>query len=421
MRNVGSTAAIDVLMMVCQLLMGIIVGRALGPEGRGEVATIVLWPAFVSGSIVGGFRISLVYHLSRDADNRGDVIAAGVVANFLGATIASVFIVLFTPLLLSDASVQCLDLLTLVAVLLPLCSIGSVLEPILLAKKDYRKWNLLRASEPVFMLSSALLAAFGDMLTVSYVIFSYVAARLAFTFGLIVYLIKQPAIEAITSVSKTTIKYAFQCQPSAWLGSVNAQSDQLILSSLFSPAALGLYRTGSNVAGFLRFAFVGFQRILLPETAAAGNSAERLRRVRNFLIASTAFAVLAAIPFFFVIGPAIILLYGQEFEGASIPARIMIIAVVIRGMIGILGNGFRGIGRPLVPFWANVLGSFVLAIGLFRFIPLWGTAGAAGAIVLSSLSVAVILVWVFFKDYETVKQVKNIRYQSEQADSPVSA
>ena len=303
LRAVGATTMVDCLMMVVQMVIGITVARALGPTGRGEYATILLWPMFVSGLIVGGVRFSMIYHVSGSIGKLADVVGTSIVALFTGSLIASLIIVGGSEFLLPAVSEECRRLLLVTSILLPLCSIGAALEPLLLGLKDYKNWNRLRLLDPICMFACVVVLALLGRLTVASIVYAYLAIRIANTCLLFAYVRFRISSASVSVFSWDVIAYAAKSLPSGWLGNVNAQADQMVLSSLFSSASLGLYRTSANMSGFMRFAFIGFQRLVMTESANEQAESARLDQIASYLVACTTVSLTLMVPFMILIGP----------------------------------------------------------------------------------------------------------------------
>ena len=52
-----------IIILSINLATGIISARALGPQGRGELAAIIMWPQFLSYMMNLGLPTSLLYNL----------------------------------------------------------------------------------------------------------------------------------------------------------------------------------------------------------------------------------------------------------------------------------------------------------------------------------------------------------------------
>lgn len=391
LRDVGSTTLVDCLIMGLQLLTGVIVGRLLGPSGRGELAIIILWPAFLSGLIIGGLRFSVIYHVSRNIGTLASTIATAAVAMFCGSAVSALIIILLAERLLPQLSPDCHDLLILTSMLLPIASVGSVLEPLLLGMRDYRHWNLLRLLDPALMVGFVLALALLGRLSVAMLVYMFLGIRLAYTAWFLAFAARKLPSARIDRASKGLLVYGAKCLPSGWLGSINAQADQMILSAMFSPMYLGLYRTGANVASCMRFVFIGFQRLVMTEAAQFENESKRIDRITSYLASCMLVSSIAIVPFLMALGPAIRFLYGDQFSGSIVPAGVLVLAVVLRGWSGIIGNGFRGLGKPLLPLWADMIAAVLLITGFVLLIPRFGILGAAVALVISSAAMFVLL------------------------------
>ena len=76
----GATAvmqslAIKLLVIAVNTATGIITARMLQPEGRGELAALILWPVFLANAMTLGVPSSLVYNLRREPERASQFFA----------------------------------------------------------------------------------------------------------------------------------------------------------------------------------------------------------------------------------------------------------------------------------------------------------------------------------------------------------
>src|SRR5580658_6318640 len=90
LRAVVQSIVSKVAILALQAATGILTARTLGPAGRGELAAMILWPLFVASVTTLGVPNSLIYHLRRRPEERGQLIANGfVLAAVLGIIAAA--------------------------------------------------------------------------------------------------------------------------------------------------------------------------------------------------------------------------------------------------------------------------------------------------------------------------------------------
>ena len=78
-RTIGSSVAALLLTAVYSVLSA----RLLGPDGRGVLASVQLWPTVLAGCMTIGLQTAFVYNARRDRARAAELFAAGLVATAL--------------------------------------------------------------------------------------------------------------------------------------------------------------------------------------------------------------------------------------------------------------------------------------------------------------------------------------------------
>ena len=171
----------------------------------------------------------------------------------------------------------------------------------------------------------------------------------------------------------------------------------MLLSVFFRPELLGLYRVAVSAANFMRFVPIGFQRTVLSQTAAIDNEQSQIQHIFRTAKQGGFLTLIAIVPFFTIIGLFIKFAYGSAFFEAVPVARILVLAAAVAGLSGILGNGAKGIGKPLVLMYAEIGGLIVTAAGLPLLLPKFGIFGAGITSLLAYFVTCTLLVVYFLK------------------------
>ncbi|MCH7540941.1 MAG: hypothetical protein IH999_11195, partial [Proteobacteria bacterium] len=61
------------------LASGILAARLLGPEGRGELAVIILWPSLIAALGALGITESVIYHTANRSEPPARIFASSMV------------------------------------------------------------------------------------------------------------------------------------------------------------------------------------------------------------------------------------------------------------------------------------------------------------------------------------------------------
>jgi O-antigen/teichoic acid export membrane protein len=188
--------------------------------------------------------------------------------------------------------------------------------------------------------------------------------------------------------------YGIRGQFGGMLSLLNLRLDVAILGALAGPAVLGVYAVASKYAELLRLPGLAVTYVLYPDFARHDKAAATAR-TRALLARATGLTALAAIPLALAAGPLLTLLYGSAFDGATVPAWILLGGLVGEGLAGLLTAYLYGIGRPGANSLAMAVGVLVTVVGDIALIPDHGAVGAAIASAVAYLTTTAALAIAF--------------------------
>ena len=159
-----------------------------------------------------------------------------------------------------------------------------------------------------------------------------------------------------------------------WL--VNLRLDFLILGALAGPAVLGVYAVASKFAELMRLPATALNYVLYPRFARA--PAQTASRDANRLLPRAAAVTVAMTPVLAVASVlALPLLYGKAFQGAVVPACILLGGLAVEGAAAVSSAYLCGTGRPGANSWGMGVGVIVTVTLDILLIPRHGAVGAA--------------------------------------------
>jgi O-antigen/teichoic acid export membrane protein len=118
--------------------------------------------------------------------------------------------------------------------------------------------------------------------------------------------------------------------------------------------------------------------VLYPRYSREG-AARAAADVRRLLPRAGVPLAVAVVPLWFASAWLIPALYGTAFHRAVLPARIILVGLVLEGVAGVLTGFLYGIGRPGLNSWAMGAGLLVTIVLDLLLIPPFGSTGAAVA------------------------------------------
>ncbi len=377
-------------------MSGILVARLLGPENRGYLALLVLWPTvlFAVGGL--GLPVSISYHVAKQPIQAGALMRLALVPIGIQAvvcvTIQSIGLVLF--LASKPSSVRYPALITLAAI--PLLLALDCGLAILQGQRRFAAFNFLR-TVPATLYAAGVAVLFllhdGDLVRVAA---AWILALLFAAVGAFFVALKSMSThEAVGQVPSRFEVMGFGIR--GLLGSASPvetfRLDQAVVGLFLSPAALGLYVVGVAFTNLPRFLAQSLGMVVYPQVASQPDSRIAWRYAWKMFAVSAAVSTSAAVALAAAAGYLVPFFFGNEFRGAIEVARILLIGAAFLAARRVLSDGARGLGRPMTGTIAEAISWIWLAPAVVVLAPRLGVTGVAIAFASASfVSLAVALV-----------------------------
>ena len=162
MKHLAATFTATAAIQLGNLASGILAARLLLPEGRGQLAAIMLWPALIAA--IGGLSIntSSAYFAAQQGERPSSIFAA---VSWLSAALSAVLVAIgfaIIPYAYGDQAPVVLRLTEAYLAFIPLNLFGLSFLALLQGGLRIGTFNVLRATLPAAYLAFVLLAfAFG--------------------------------------------------------------------------------------------------------------------------------------------------------------------------------------------------------------------------------------------------------------------
>ncbi|MGH2763802.1 MAG: oligosaccharide flippase family protein [Thermoleophilaceae bacterium] len=390
------TYATYVAVALLSLVNVLVIARALGPTGRGDVAFLTTIGGLTTQMSLMGFEQAAMNFAGRDPRLTPALASTSLLlAGALGATAAGVvaLLVALFPGVAGDAD---RTLLWVVLASLPLLIFGEYLR--YLASAHYR----FKVMNAAYLLPSALNAALNTTLavtgalTVAAAVAIWVAGQVLAAGFLTWYVLRR--LHGFGRPDGPLARRGLGFGIKAHAGRVmifgNYRLDQWILGGVSGSRELGHYSVAvawSEALFFLPQALVNVQRpdLVRANRKEARESAAIVLRASVLITAVLAAAMLALAPFLCVT------VFGSDFEESVDDLRILTFGAFGIAALKLLGNALTAQRRPLLET-AAIGVAFALVVVLdILLIPPHGAEGAAVAstIAYSAGGVAVVLIF----------------------------
>jgi O-antigen/teichoic acid export membrane protein len=366
----------DALILGTNLITGIIVARALGPAGRGEIAAI-LTLVFTSTWLFSlGSIETLAYHQSRRPKEASELLTLwlGVAAATSLAAIVAAELVL--PLLFNAQTDAAIDLARLYIPIVAFSLFTVMFNGILLGDQDFFAYNLIRTLYP----AAVAVGYVGCLLTGTLSVETALVANAvgtALSCGAAIFHCgrRHGLSRPQPGLLRETLWYGVRAHGGSVAGFVNARLDLLILPAFLAATSVGLYSVATNVTSLIGALTGTIAIFALP--VAARLRATSTRTVIRTLHATVAIGLTLGLVIALLAGVAVELLYGSNFESAVTPLRIMLPGEILDACSVVLWAGLLAANRPFLSSAAAGPGAVLTITGLVLFLESGGIVAAA--------------------------------------------
>lgn len=369
------------------VISGILVARILGPEGRGYLALLVVFPVILSqlGSL--GLPQAATYFIAMNRDD------ARAVYNMLKMPfIRQVLVLVIIHLVIVYLYVRHEPGEVILSGYLSLIVIPGMLAQeyglaALQGCQQYMAFNVIRlmpATIYTILILSIFLTQVGSLPSIAFVwVCSYVIVGL-----FVAYFVRYDALGLAGKKNDTRspsfsqmIKFGLK----GLIGTVspmqNFRLDQLVAGLFLSPAALGLYVVGQAFTNLVHFIAQSASMVEYPAVAANGNNKTARQLIWRFFASVSimngvvVFTLIALMPIL------ITFFFGKAFSESIPIARLLLLGAYFESLRRILVEGMKGMGKPEVSTWAEVSMYPLFAVLAPILILHYGLIGLAAAVI----------------------------------------
>ncbi|MGC2744675.1 MAG: oligosaccharide flippase family protein, partial [Candidatus Angelobacter sp.] len=301
------------------VISGVASARLLGPQGRGELAAITLWPMAFAFLGSFGFNQAIVFFTGKKRHTISEVwTTAGVIGLAESLVVVTAGIALM-PLLLRHYSetVRHLGLIFLLAS--PALILTGIPANLFQGRGDLFRFNLLRMIAPAVYTCGLLTLLILNRPNLKAVVWilatSYVAALVLGV--IVIYRRERPKFCWSAGAAPEFLKYGAKTHLANLTSYFNQRADQLILALLIPAQQLGLYAVAVTIATSVNF--FSLAAGIVTFSRGSNQSDEALKRTiaKSFRL-SLLWLLLACSALFFVAPFLITRVLGPNFAGSII-------------------------------------------------------------------------------------------------------
>lgn len=371
------------------VVSGVLAARALGPENRGHLALLTLFPMVVSQLGLFGVSNAITYYIARDTRSTNAVMKAAVAPALVQMVLCSAFNAILIWYLVRDES-RSVQVAGLVALAIPpTFLIRSYGMAMLQGLGAFGAFSTLRVVQPVlYALGLIVLLVVGnDALSV---IAGVGLATNVVAMGLTVLAVMRVVSPDLQGTPAPARSEMLRFGAKGFLGTASPletfRLDQAVVGLFLSPVSLGIYVTSIAFTTLPRLVAQSMSVVAFPHIAKQ-EDARRSRSTMWRFTWVTVVSTLAVVVPLIAAAPVIVpLMFGDQFRDAVRPLQILLIGSVVFGARRILGECMRGLGYPTANTVAEIVSWVFLLPALALLAPRWGLEGVAFAVVGASVT-----------------------------------
>lgn len=394
--SIGATGVIQ----AANIGTGILAARLLLPEGRGQLAEIMLWAGLLAefGSL--GLYDALLYRAATGAAQPRALFAAitALAWTLSLALVAVAWVVLpfafgsDDPELLATARVY-------TALYLPVYFGALLLGGLFQGQLDMVTWNVVRCVVPLGYLAGILVAGVATGWSVAGFAAANVAAHVlaaAVGVALVVragWLSLAPRLDVMRSL----LGYGARVYVGDVLQALRLRLDQATVALFLTHSDLGFYVVALTIANAPQIVSSTVAYVAFPKVSQAADEEAKRLVFGRYLRLALAGGVAIAAGLMIVVPWVLPLLFGAAFAPSVVVCEILLLGLVPYTLKLMYMQALKAWGHPLLVSRAEVAGLAVAAAALFALVPGWGLIGAATALVIAHVFTAGAMGWLFHR------------------------
>lgn len=372
-------------------VMGILVARLLGPDGKGMLSVVMQVIGIAAIVFNLGVSGANVYFLAKERIAPGIVVGNSLLLALVCGAVAVpfVYVLLVGPLAVVDGVTLFAVVVAMVSV--PLSLLASWLSGVSSGLGDLRTPVLYSIVSSV-----VTLGVVAGLLVFRHVGIAQVvtASALGTLTGLVALFYGFRAmigrVRVDVGAARQMVGYSARSYLAGIAGQLHSRQDVLILGWMAGASAVGLYSVGVSLSELIQYVPIALGGVLLAKTPRV-SKASALELVCRSTRISVMIMIAIAVPAALLVPLAVRLLYGQEFSASVAIFYVLLPGMFAGGVVRTVWNYHAARNRI---YWRESLVMAGVNIGLnTALIPHFGALGAGAASTLSYGMLATLLVW----------------------------
>lgn len=390
-RKIINTGLSKILSLIFTFLIGVIISRNYGTDGKGEITLLLLIPTLIS--VYASFSIGegFLYFIGKNkiSKTKFDQLLIKTLFYFIPIL---VILYLLTYYFVIKYTYYFLPQLLLIIALF----YSTILKFSIRGVLNFGKYNITQVLEPLFIITF-LIALVYLKIDIKVLLWAYVISYSLLNFYLY-YFIKKGLNEEQKNITfKNIFDYSYKVHFFRILNFTEAKFDVLIIGFFLTISDVGIYSIAVSITLiFQSIIQTSISTVLLPSLIKSKYN-DQIKITQNYFKLSLFLASIFLI-FLTIIGQLFITkVYGNEFSTAYLPMIILLIGALIKSPTACINSFFKSSGKPEELYKTSIYSVFINVILCFILIPIYGIIGAAISSSISYFLYGSIMIYKFKK------------------------
>ena len=378
-RNIKLVFSTNLLMLSAGVVTSLLSAWALGPTGRGDLAVVLMWPAIFSMTAQFGLPQAYRYWTAKRPERVSGLYSNAILFTLVVGVLTLAVAELLIPYLIGDRSPEVLRLARVYLLTIPALMLTDLTRSLLEGSRRFTWVGILRLILFGVQLVSYIMLWVSGRLTVESAAYTMLAAVVA---SLVLSLIAvwrelKPSWGPRVADLGLTLRYGVRDYPGVLTEFVNWRLDLIVLVSMASSSAIGLYIVALRLSDITSVLASSVCDALMPEVAATKES-DRATSMLTRSLRLTVLAHVAVLIPLWILAPFILrFAYGESFVQVTEVWRLLLFASLVWSAGAVVISGLNGLGHPGLSTIARIAAACVMAVTMMIWLPSRGIKGAA--------------------------------------------
>lgn len=375
--NIVMTIATRFILLFGSFIVSIVLARLLGPEGKGIMTAVLVFPTLIASLADMGIRQSTAYYVGRKQYSLNDIISS---ISFLWLiTTAGSMVSVLLYFYFGPSNHYSWDILIVALLIIPFKLIENYAKGIMLGRNQIGVINFSQIIHLianyifvflfVWILDLNVLGALIAQVGISFTVATYYLIKVI-PYGKI-------RFKPIKPIPRKIFFRGFSFAIVLFIINLNYKVDIMMLDYMVPSSDIGIYSVGVNFAELIWQIPSAVGMVIFSKSTTTVKQMDSVQRATSILRLVMPVMALAAI-FIAILAPIVItVLYGNAFSESGNILRIMLPGVVFITISKVLHPELAGRGYPLFSLRVFVVTLILNIVLNLMFIPSFGIYGAA--------------------------------------------